>query len=162
MRRAASISAAVVAVALTACGSSSGHTSGAPAASAATTTVPRLTKTAFVDRVDRLCAANTNATDAIIGPLFSSGPPSATAAQDALDQIVALNRKLDRDIRALAGPVEMQDDMTTLLDALKTATDTAAAQTGAAFFASQSDPWKQATELAKRIGFTACSGGENG
>ena len=120
-----------------------------------------LTESQFVDQVNALCTAEGQAIGAIVGPIFASAAPSADAQQAALDQIVQLSTGLNNDIDALAAPDSLTTDVDQLTASLIHGTDTAAAQTGEEFFASDDDPWADAVAKAHEMGLDAC-GNEDG
>jgi hypothetical protein len=115
-----------------------------------------LTAPAFKEQVNALCVTEGQQIGEIIGPLFAGGEPTPDQSQAALDQVVALSRDLADGISALAPPSSLAGDVDQLVVALDTATDEAAKQSGAEFFASEDDPWAAAGAMARDLGLDAC------
>lgn len=115
-----------------------------------------LSRSTWISEVNEVCTAHNNAIGAIIGPLFAAGSPAPDDARAALDEIVERTRQVTTDIADLPEPSALTVHIDALVAALDAGSDRAEELGGAAFFASEEDPYRRAGDIAGELGLDAC------
>ena len=140
-----------VGLVLAACGSSS----------SSTTSTTALTKAQFLVKGNAICAAGNKATNKIANNTFSKNKkPTQAQINEFAAKITPIIQGEINGVKNLGAPQGDQAKVNAIVNSAQSALNKIKADP--TILASNQDPFKQANQLAKSYGLTACAGGGGG